>query len=216
MVAVLALSVVSANAQRLKQSEVKGIYLRQATSFGAGGMMITTFQPYLLLNDGTFWKKMDVPPMELDVQQSRRNDPKSWGQWKMEGSKIAVMDRTKWTTPVMYLARPATAGTKLEGTYRAVSGGGNTSLGGDVMVMATTNITFSTDGSFESKSGSGATTSRVSTSSSSTSRGTYSLDGYTIVLKYQDGRTVRKPFVYMNKTGDRGIFIGGTGYTKRR
>lgn len=71
-----AISATFAHAQKVKPAEVKGVYLRQSYNYGVGGAMITVFSPYLLLNDGTFWKKMDVPPMELDVQKSRSAEPR--------------------------------------------------------------------------------------------------------------------------------------------
>lgn len=115
----------------------------------------------------------------------------------------------------MFLTRAATASDKLSGTYRTISGGGNTALGGDVMIAAGTNITFYPDGKFESKSGKRGSSSRVTTSSSSTANGTYSLEGHSITMRYADGRTMKTAFAYMDPKGDKGICIGKATYTKR-
>ncbi|MFM2423533.1 MAG: hypothetical protein RL291_2063 [Pseudomonadota bacterium] len=218
---------------------------RQAYT-AAGYTLIET--NYLFLRDGTAYKDLRCPPDQLDVEASRKQEPRHWGRWRKRGSKYEVQfpraDGTlnDWVAPTMAtVGIPGREGERLAGRFATASaydipgGAGRVSFQG---------ITFTRDGRFESdfmnvasaSSGSGsdrvvtgavATDERSSVSVSgpslgggSTTRansakadraGRYEINGYTLILRYDNGSVERLPFYYVfdNK---RGIFFRGAVY----
>jgi hypothetical protein len=78
--------------------------------------------------------------------------------------------------------------------YKRISGGGNTALGGEVMIARSSIYTFTPDGRFRIEGSVGASNSGEQTGVSTTLQsesamaGRYALDDHTLVLTYSDGR----------------------------
>ncbi len=84
---------------------------------------------YLLLKDGSVMENPPVPPNEIDLTASKRNDAKSWGRWKRQAPLLFVkMPEDKdWQRTKATMTLSAQPNDRLEGEY---STGSSYSLGG--------------------------------------------------------------------------------------
>ncbi len=106
-----------------------------------------------------------------------------------------------------------------------MSGGGNTAMGGDVMIAVSNRYDFRSDGTYGRGGSTGATNSGATSGvSSAMSRrrppegGRYGLDRHTLTLTGPDGRSRRLFFAYGSQKDppqpDREMaFIGGSVFT---
>lgn len=207
-------------AQKLKESDIQGIYLH--LEYGYGGGITIEYNPYLLLKDGSVYKKLDAAPTDLDVARSKQTEAKEWGTWKINGKTLSIQwndgKSDSWDDN-WFKAFAAKPGDSLNGNYKSLSSGGNTSLGGDVMTVAFDNISFLPNGKFSQDKGAGASTGGTVTNSQSSASGTYKLNNYTIEFNYEDGRVVRKLFYFYPKKGektDETISIGSSNFVKKK
>ncbi|VWX54251.1 DUF6683 family protein [Novosphingobium sp. 9U] len=191
---------------------VEGVYFRSAFTFGVGGMMVQEFEPLVLFRDGTYYAIDEAALEDVDLAAEHAAKPGHFGKWQKTGARYTLVDdddKDGRSDPValqdgqFFKAFPAEAsGGKLAATYSRVSGGGNTALGGDVIVGGRTDLTFSPDGSFGRKgSGGGMNTGAtsgvgVSVHGSNASAGRYQIKNYTITMTQPDGRTERKFFAF--------------------
>ena len=182
-----------------------------------------TDEAYLLLRDGTVHKGLPVAPDELDVASSRKGEPKAWGRWTRKGEKYRVSWQNKPFedlpgNPVL----PGSAQMRLEGRFSAVRasmywhqfwgvtfgkdgrfskdrrGGvttGNTPIEGGLTPRV--DSTWDDGGSGTTVSGGGIGASTVQKNNSNGAReGTYSINGYTLTLRYDNGQIARLPFFF--------------------
>jgi hypothetical protein len=201
---------VPANDKGSSQSQIEGIYLHLSYNLtGIGGTVQLSYPSYLLLKDGTIYRGLKTPPMDLDIAKSREAEPKKWGRWEKRGTSVIVQwndgKRETWDK-YWYIARPAKKTDRLKGVYGYITGGGSTT------VAAAVNIEFSDDGSFVRKGVVSDLNNALYASGKSQSSGTYVLDGYTIELRYANGKTERHLF-YFYPDSNNAIGIGQQAYT---
>jgi hypothetical protein len=201
---------VPANGKGLNESQIEGIYLHLSYNLtGIGGTVQLSYPSYLLLKDGTIHRNLKTPPTDLDVAKSREAEPKKWGRWEKRGASIIVQwneGRRETWDKYWYIARPAKKTDRLKGVYGYITGGGSTT------VAAAVNIKFSDDGSFARQGVVSDLNNALYTYSKSDSAGTYVLDGYTIELRYANGKMERHLF-YFYPDSNNVIGIGEQAYT---
>jgi hypothetical protein len=208
----------------IKPSQIEGVYMVQSYQMGVGGYMYLTYEPVLFLKDGTYCENMSVPPADLDVAASRKGEPNQWGRWKRVGSQFQMQDsKGKWDDPEKLIeAKPGKPGEKLRGTFSNFTGGGNTAFGGGTMVAVSSSYTFAPDGTFKSGRSVGASSaepmsdSSVTVSSKSSNEGTYTIDGYTLTLRYSNGVVERRSFAFMDAKEKDAIYINSSAYLNRK
>ncbi len=216
-------SLTLAKVQGLKESDIQGIYLHLEYGYGGiGGGVTIEYNPYLLLKDGSVYKNLNSALSNLDVANSKQTEPEQWGTWKIDGKTLSIQwndgKSNSWDKN-WFKAFAAKKGDSLNGSYRSLSGGGNTSIGGDTMTVAFDNISFLPNGQFTQNKGAGASSGGTVTNSQSSSSGTYELKDYTIEFRYQDGTIVRKLFYFYPKAGektDKTIGIGKSNFIKKK
>lgn len=190
-------------AQGLQPAAIKGVVIHLEYGYGVGGMITTEYRPYLLLNDGTIYKQIKESPYALDVASSRKSESSKWGSWKLDGKTLVVTlpqkngtkKTDKWTRN-WFWAKAATTGEKIKGSYKTIGGGGNTSLGGNTMIVVATNISFNDQGQFTLEKTSGGSTPATTTYAKKNTAGTYTLNGYSIEFKYNDGKVAKQLFYF--------------------
>lgn len=194
----------------LKPAQIKGMTIHlEYTLGGVGGMMVAEYAPYLMLADGTIYNDPIISPYKFDVAKSRQLEPKKWGTWKEVGKTIVISwpnkekekDRSETWEKQWFWARPAMPGEKIKGTYKTISGGGNTAMGGNVMIVSATDLTFNEQGQFTKASVAGGSNSGDFGVSSTAyahndAAGTYTLNGYSLELKYNNGKIEQKSFYF--------------------
>jgi hypothetical protein len=212
----------------LKPEQIDGVYLKLEAGIGVGGMVTQEYNPYLFLKDGWVYDDPDEAPSDFDVAVSKRLEPKNWGRWERKGNSVTITWNNKPNKPSTYeqkqflRAIPGKSSLKLEGKYQSISGGGNTALGGTSMVTAWKDFEFKRDGRFSGSGGAGSSGSEGGTSvtvgvNSPSTAGTYSFDGHTIQLKYDDGRVQRSFFCLFppDDGSTKVLMIAGSTYIRK-
>jgi hypothetical protein len=202
----------------LKFSDIHSVIIHLEYESGLGGAVYPVYDPYILFKDGTIYSEPD----SLDLAASKRNDPKKWGVWRPEGGLLKITwnakpdkyKREEWKKDSYKNVSPAKKGETISGSFKTMSGGGNTALGGDVMVVSSNTITFNDQGQFTLAKIGGGSSSTVSSYYKGQDAGTYTPDGYTIELRFNGGKTERKFFYFY--PDDRKYFgIGTSVYVPR-
>ena len=201
---------VTAPGQGLRPDAIKGMVIHMEYGVGVGGMMIIEYRPYLLLNDGTAYKHCEVSPYDLDVPKCRQVEPKNWGVWKLDGKTLTMTmnddHKTDRWDKNWFWAPPAAKNEKLSGAWSTISGGGNTAFGGGSIVVSSNQLTFNNQGQFTTLSTGGGSytgaTGSVTAYSNKDGAGTYTFDGYSLELRYNNGKIVRKSFCFYPDSKD--------------
>ncbi|MDN3548478.1 hypothetical protein [Mucilaginibacter aquaedulcis] len=208
-------------------AEIKGVLLHSETRLGVGGMLIFVYFPYLLLKNSSMYEHLGVSPADINEAESRQSEPTKWGTWQLDGKALIVTHRNKdgsMTQPNRWTgwswASPAKPNEKLTGTYGSISGGGNTAVGGGSMVVSSKYITFNNQGQFTYESIGGGSyngsTGSVTAYSSKDRAGTYTLDGYSIELRFNNGQVSRQSFYFYDDKDHAVIGIGNSPYTSSK
>ncbi|WP_246695437.1 hypothetical protein [Methylobacterium sp. P1-11] len=212
-------------------ASVEGVYFRAAYGVGVGGMMILRFEPLILLRDGTTYAVAAAALEDVDLTAERAAEPRRFGRWTRAGDTVTLIDdRGRADTYTLqdgrfFRAFPAGAGETVARSYRNLSGGGNTAMGGDVMIAVSNRYDFRADGTYGRGGSVGATNSGATSGVGSAvsgrrapEGGRYALDRHTLTLTAPDGR-VRRLFFAFASHGDPPaidrdmIFVGDDAFT---
>jgi hypothetical protein len=197
-----------------RSNQLEGIVTHQISVPGYKGMIVYYWVPHVLFKDGSVYKDLNVSPYDLDVKSSRESEPEKWGRWRYVGKQIQIQwngsgKTEEWGESQWQAATPAKKIDRLAGWYSSQITGGNGSVAGN----AISGFTFTADGHFSTGGSSSVLAGIYSRSSQSKSLGgTYTLDGYSIELRFDDGRVERKGFYFNTETW---IGIGNNNYMKR-
>ena len=82
---------------------------------GAGSRFVET--EHLLLKDGWAYDDLRVPPADLDVAASRKNEPEQWHRWRKQGDGYQIEKAGSWQDYPGTAVSPAPRGATLDGTY---------------------------------------------------------------------------------------------------
>ncbi|GEM44945.1 hypothetical protein [Deinococcus cellulosilyticus] len=225
----------------VQAGDIQGVYLAYVPKFNA----LTLFYEYkeqlaLLLKDGTAYLGLRVPPEDLDVKASRKNEPEQWTKWKSSGQKLLMLNgkNQKWEELKFRKVLPAKTGEKLGGDFEYLENNSNVYYGGSIYEE---HYLFSPNGAFEvssasefasmnsgaqvmghsqqtrdGASGAVSTSAGISYSTDHAGRdperyGTYTLKGYTLELRLKNGEVQRKLFFFTSSKKDE-IFIENATY----
>jgi hypothetical protein len=210
----------------LKAADVFGIYTKGRNTIGYGGSM-TGFvvDGPLLFKDGTACDCFNGPLGGIIPSQSRAANPKDWGTWRKVGNAIVVTmngDTDTYPTGPESAMTGGTPGTRIEGEFRFVSGGG---FGGSGYLNQSY-VTFFPDGTFSNTRSSAFNVAAgnpvdpvgtvVGGSQSGGNMGRYEIDGYNLKLTFPDGRVMWRGFAqYAHEAGivrKSAVMIDGTVY----
>lgn len=182
-------------------NHVEAVITHTATRMGYGGFTTYIYPAYILFKDGTICNDLNVSPYDLDVRKSQESEPKKWGHWKYIGNSIQIQwnsaSKPELWDRQWFRMDPGKKSDRLSGYFKSFMAAGS----GAIASMAVNGFTFTPDGHF-SASGSAAVINGIYSRSSSTQAltGTYSIDGYSIELRFDDGRVERKGFYYHTPT----------------
>jgi hypothetical protein len=184
---------------------------------GVGGMVLPDYRPIVLFKDGTAVRNFEQPVADIDVAnfvKAQPNDVTRWTrvaggysiQWPDENEADVIKDTTE---------RPKVfpTGHRLNDYWKRLSGGGNTAMGGDVMVAVSNGYRFYADGRFSTDSAVSGSAPGVVTGSTGKDGGTYTLSGSTLMLTYGNGTIKKFSLYYGGAINDPVLWLGGSSYT---
>lgn len=191
-------------------------------SYGVGGAAYPRYRPIYLFSDGRSCLCPDLAPGDVSLSDLERTRPENIGHWRRTGTKFSVRypdgDVDELNPSIGPPAHIPNG--RLYGRFGAIGGGGNSALGGSTTVIASKEYDFKPDGTFvQGKFGGGGNRS-VTAGSKRTTFGTWSLNGATLSLTYEDGRQIRTSVYWDSKDDLVGgipdaIWIGGRAYRRK-
>jgi hypothetical protein len=191
------------------------------TGMGYGGMLTFNPEPVVLFRNGDALRDAEGLNFAGGLAAHKSANPDDWTKWRRSGAAIEIMKSDGWKkiTYTKTMDR-LPKGFVLQGNYRSTSGTGSLATGGGDAVIAWSNMSFDTQGGFLSGRGAGASSysgsgSVVTSGQAPNEHGRYSINGYTLMLNYADGRTERRMIV-TDPANTKAIWLDGTGYTKRK
>ncbi len=189
---------------------------------GAGGMIMAVPIPVVLFKSGEAVADIEALSHPGGLAGHRAENPDDWGRWRRSGANIEMSHDGAWkrlefTTTMDRLP----AGFRLQGRWRSLSGVGNVAMGGTASVTAWSDLTFDRAGRFTSGGGAGSSSespdgnTRVTTGASQPDRsGQYSIEGYTLTLRYDSGRVERR-LIVADPADTKTIWLDGDGWVRR-
>lgn len=194
---------------------IEGWYFRAVTGYPVS----ISFEPIVLLEDGTYFEVEEEPVEEMDYAEFKRNRPKLWGTWTKEYDKHVLTNHKNNTYKYdlskgnWFKAFPYNNSISLKGKYKKVSGG---NFGNGIYSYFKSEIVFLDNTHFTSEDQNVVGAYGSTGWNNSKYSGSYKIDQNTIEFKYNDGKTVRLSFAIGAK-GDNVlstdmIFIGGKAY----
>jgi hypothetical protein len=132
----------------IAESQIANVYVVSENRLIPGSSISqlehTTF---LLLKDGTAYKKLVFPPDELNLEVSRRLEGREWTQWRNRGGVIEIrLSNGEWEDKEGWVAKPVRGEKRLNGSFTSYSMSGNMFTGSS---SSQRTWTFSRDGRFE-------------------------------------------------------------------
>ncbi|RDE06422.1 hypothetical protein DVW87_01490 [Sphingomonas aracearum] len=193
-------------------------------------MLTMTYIPVILFKDGSFYEIGDPALEDIDLAAVRAARPADWGRWRQEGAQFVLTDHKgrpdsfKLQDGEFFKAFPADGTASLSGEYRSISGGGNSAMGGEVMIASESRYHFQPGGTYTTGRSTGAMNSGAMSGAGSTvasrrnGAGRFSAERYTITLERPDGRSERRFFAFGSQKSppliDKDmLFLGDTVYS---
>jgi hypothetical protein len=211
---------------KTKMPAINTVIMHLEYEVGMGGGIYPVYNAYVLFKDGSIYKYPELCLDDIDMSDSKLTEPRKWGTWKKNNQTLLTYwpaekpkeQNEEWEQKSYYTVQPAQKDEKLEGDFKTISGGGNTALGGEVMVVSAANIVFGMQGKFSIARTAGVSSGRdfwENNSGSSSETGTYKLDNYSIEFKYNNGKTERR-FFYFYPDSRKHFGIGNSVYMPKR
>jgi hypothetical protein len=201
--------------------QIETVAFWSKTGVGFGGSLTFDPTPIVLFRNGDAVYDIEALKFPGGLAAHRSANPKDWTKWRRGGKKFEVQKEGGWASlPYTSAMDRLPRGFLLDRAYQTVGGGGNLAVGGSSSVVVWSNLQFDRSGNFSSGGGAGSSTGGggagvVTGGSSGPQPGTYSIDGYTLMLKYASGR-VEKRMIVADPSDTGVIWLDGTGYRSKR
>jgi hypothetical protein len=197
------------------QVETVGFWTK--TGVGFGGSLTFNPAPMVLFRNGDALYEIEGLKFPGGLAAHRAANPDDWTKWRRADGRFEILGKKGWSKlPYSTSMGRLPRGFVLERSYQSVGGGGNLAVGGSSSVVVWSNLTFDRSGNFTTGGGAGSSTDGVVTSGSAGSQqGRYSIEGYTLTLKYGDGR-VEIRMIVADSTDTGVIWLDGTGFTSKK
>lgn len=206
----------------LRSQEINGILIHLEYNTTPDGKMVRVYKPYLVLNDGSIYSEPVISPYSLDVAQSKLKEPKRWGTWKLKNNSFMVdwtarNETEKWFKN-WFWATPSQKEEKLEGAFITVNSVENEALKSTEKSEGSKFIAFNNSGQFTlttSPYSNGNANVPASEFANKNEAGTYSLNDYSLELRFNNGTVIRRIF-YFYLQGKTHFGIGNSVYVPKQ
>lgn len=196
--------------------EIEGVYHHWNWMMMLNAGMIDTGADYILFKNGEAWRHPQLPPQDVDIAKAKKVASADWGTWQRTGSVVVIRmpggqdERYNATQLVRYEAAPKNQ--HVEGSWHTTLSQVSHAGGQSTVGVATNTLALHADGRFEWESSSGASFQNGAGSaraggtfanSRPAQAGHYLIDGYTLELRYEDGRVERDLFYWAGGEGNK-------------
>jgi hypothetical protein len=184
---------------------------------GVGGILLPDYRPVVLYKDGMAVRNYEQPVADIDVASFVNTQPDDVTRWTRVagGYSFQWPDDDEATIIKADAERPKVfpAGHRLNDYWKRLSGGGNSAMGGDVIIAVSNGYRFFADGRFSTDSAFSGSAPGVFTGSTGNDGGTYALNGSTLTLTYGNGTVKNFSLYYGGAINDPVLWLGGRSYT---
>jgi hypothetical protein len=203
-------------------AQVEGFAFDTCTSIGYGGMAMVSVCPVVLMRNGEALRDVTglSHPQGLAAHKTAR--PKAWTRWQRSGGKLQLQGDKGWRNLAYTAVYPTLPRDfRLDGSFRAMSGAGTLAVGGSQAVVAWTDLRFFPDGRVERGGGAGSSTkfegsSVVTGAQRGVMRGRYRIDGLTLTMTWDNGKTDTRLLITDPKSPKGAIWLDGKGYARSK
>lgn len=191
-------------------AQIELVGLETGYGYDGFGNVRYEFTWVLLLKSGDAVRDSEAITTPGGLAAHRRANPDSWTKWRKVGRSVEMLTNGRWKAFDRVSGPPPR---QLAGSFSRTS----TSVGAGTAAQLSATMVF--DGKrFASARSAGSITAGhggggVTTSGRSGSQGTYSIDGYVITLRHDDGQ-VAESTVFTHPTDHDIVWIGGQTYTR--
>jgi hypothetical protein len=199
----------------LKLAQIEGIVHDYETTYQVTGMRENETSS-LLLKDGSMYTNLQYTPHDLNVAASKKGEPKYWTKWRRSGGALQYLAGNAWKKLEGFLVQPGGKNETIKGVFQYLSSYTlGTSSQGTTSIL---DITYSFSGDkfirYSGNTTSGSTLDVFSYATSSRDqKGSYTFDGYTLELRFENGKVNRTYGYYWDKKKD-SLVIDGTTYSR--
>lgn len=189
-----------------------------------GGYLYPESKPTLLFKDGTTCKDMSVLVSSLSVTEHRAKYPGLWGRWEDRDDGLyygdsdgADFSKAAWNS----VGEPVASKSELAGSFSRLDG---VTMGTLASTWHSRRYEFFADGRFSvsttTSTGAGTDVSNPAaldvflSSLPPAERGTYTLEGFHLTLKYDSGHTSHQFLITLGGKADDLIWINGLAFTQ--
>lgn len=207
-------------------AEIDSFGFHSRMAMGVGGFLTTRIFPVVLFRNGDALLDVEALAHPGGLAAHRSARAKDWTRWRRAGGELqlelpgkgGVRDWRKLHFQTTYPKLPS--GFRLDGRYRSLKAVGNLAMGGTDSVTAYSEYTFTPDGRVTRGAGVGSTSQAgdVSTATSNVApdrRGRYDIDGLTLRLRWDDGRSENRILVADPNDPKTALWLDGVGYVRR-
>lgn len=165
--------------------------------------------PIALFRDGSACRDLEfVFVTGGDATAHRAVHPDAWTTWKLEDSKIALQTGGALRTLTsQHRYGPLGQGAPLDGAFMRLADGG----ADDVSIAAQSELAFDQTGRFVQGDFAAAYPDLAASEAPPDQQGSYEIDGYRILLRYDDGGTATTTIVFDPSEPDT-LFLGGRAF----
>ena len=201
-------------------SKIEGFGFDYAATMGIGGGMAMRVFPVVLFKDGQALKDIEGLSFAAGMEAHKRANSDDWTRWRREGAKLQKQTKKGWENlPFTAIYSKLPDGFKLNGRFQALSGSGNTALGGSDFVAAWSTFDFLPDGRVVKGGGAGGYSAFQQASSAFSSvaperRGRYRIEGLMLNIAY-DNKATEQFLIVSDPKDPSVIWLDGRSYTSK-
>lgn len=193
------------NTNGTNSNAIKDVVMITTTSYGLGGMYVSN-DVYALLTNGESLYEPSEPLETMDINASKRKNPKHWDSWEIKNNVFYIIDGqdgdvSDWET--WFKVRPAKKGFRINGTFKT----SDPFTGGSIINSSI--VYFDALGRFEWKTTKGGLGGWRPVLVNKNSSGTYTIADRTITLNYGNG-TSESLFFGLYPKDDAHFIIGSS------
>lgn len=202
-------------------AQIEGFAFDSRTGVGWGGAVTLVIYPVVLFKNGEALTEVEGLGFADGIAAHRRANPDEWTQWRRAGGEIQTLKDGAWASlPFNAVYAKVPEGFALSGRYQRTGGTGNVALGGTHSVTTWETYDFWSGGQVVKGGGAGAYAeggdwATTAQGVSADRRGSYGIDGLTLVMTFEDGST-ENAILVTDPQDPKVIWLNGRDFSRQK